>query len=131
MLLKMSVAPSMETKVKNEARKLDLDEFNEHYTIHLEFESLSKKLLCCFFSMCGCYDGCHACSHATAFLLFITCVQKYDVSKELFEKATPGNSIALQFTLTLIENVYTTDGIKKTVKRNREENDAFLCDDSL
>ena len=56
----------------------------------------------------------------TDFLLFIRCVQKGDASKEFFEKAMPENLITLQNTLALIENVYTSDGIKKSMKRNRE-----------
>ena len=82
----MNIMPSMKTEVKNEARKSDSDEFDEHYTICLTFESLSKKLLCYPCSMCGCYDGRHVYSRMTVFLIFIRCVQKCDVSKELFEK---------------------------------------------
>ena len=43
----------------------------------------------------------------------------------------PENPITLQNALTLIESVCTIGGIKKSVKRNREENDMLLCDESL
>ena len=99
----MSVKPSMKTKVRNEARKSEMDEFDEHYAVHFTFEFIKKKLLCYPHSACGCCDGRRVCSHMKGFLLFIRCGQKCYFNRDFFEKAIPENHIALNNALMLIE----------------------------
>ena len=74
-LFRISVTPSMKTKVRNEASESETDEFDENYAVCLEFEFLTKKLLCYPYSECGYCDGIHACSCIIGFLIFIRYVQ--------------------------------------------------------
>ena len=71
LFLKVNVTPSMKRKVKNESKRSEPDELNEYYTVHLAFDLLSKDVLSYPYSLCGCYDGRHFCSHVSVFMFLI------------------------------------------------------------
>ena len=121
----------MKTKVTNEAAENDSAAEDEFYTVHLAFNALTKNLLPYPYSICGCYDGRHCCSHISGFLFFIRCAQRCDFNQDVFEETFPQNPTKVQSTLTLIENVSFTDSHQKSRKRTIRETQLVTCEETF
>ena len=102
-LFRVDCTPSVKTKVKNESNVTSKEE--DYYTIFLAFNANTLEILFYPYSICGCYDGRHACSHVAAFMLLIRCIQRCEYNQELFENSFPANPIKLQNCITLIEHL--------------------------
>ena len=125
----INVTPSMKTKVKNETMNGGKDELDGFYTVFVSFDLSTKELLYYPYSICGCYDGRHVCSHFAAFLFFIRCAQMCDFNREMFENALPENPVKSQNTLTLIENMSSTENRKKAMKRKADKKALLNCNE--
>ena len=98
------------------------DKLDDHYTVFLGFDLNSKNMLFYPYSICGCYDGRHACSHFTSFLLLIRRAQRCDFNQDTFEKAFPGNPTHFQNKITLIENTVMQQYSRKAKRKKTNEN---------
>ena len=127
---KCKVIPSMKTKVMNAIDWNENSALEDHYTVHLSFNLITKELLPYPHSTCGCYDGRHKCSHMSGFALFIRCAQRCDVSCEIFEKDFPESPVKLQNYLTLIENVAYSGECARCRKKITLEDKTLHCDEN-
>ena len=60
---KCNVIPSMKSKVINSIDWNENSSLEDHYTVYLSFDLLTKEILSYAHSICGCYDGRHKFSH--------------------------------------------------------------------
>ena len=94
LIIKINTIPSMKIKVANSSVDIENDnKLCEHCTAYLSFDTQTKQLLHYPYSICGCYDGQHFCSHLLSFLLFIRCTQRCESNFENFEKCLSENPV--------------------------------------
>ena len=131
LLFKTHACLSMKTKVINTTESTDNDTSYEHCTACVSFDLISGELITCPHTICGCYDGRHACSHLLGFLCFVRGVQRSDTNQEQFERKIPNSPIALQSALTLIDDISHTDSFIVSRQKLLEENKVLKCTDNF
>lgn len=120
-LFKIGSAPSMKSKACDACQDSPKYEAEDHCSVCLAFNSRAKEMLFYPCAARGCYDGCHVCSHITAFILFIRCAQRCDCNKDIFEKALPASPLKLQNCVALIEHVsFSVKGKAHDSKKSKQ-----------
>ena len=121
----------MKSKVINAIDWTEKISLEDHYTVYLSFDLLTKVILSYPHSTCGYYDGRHKCSHMSALIMFIRCAQRCDKNCDKFEKTFPESPLKLQNYLTLIENLVSTKEYVKARKKKALENKTLVGDEDL
>jgi len=121
-VFKVKVTLSIKSKVSNESDYNANGALSEYYTVYATFDVITKNFSYYLYSICGCYDGYHVCSHLLGFMIFIRCAQRYDKNQIVFESCMPRNPLVVQNSTTLIKNVTCSEN---TVIRSKRKVDCI------